>query len=121
MTIEQTLQGKQVGNTFAAEVTGLDFTKPFPPDLKQQVENLINKYGVLMFRAIPGMCNERHLEFSRLFGDLDSNPLSFGRPTRLGTEYLFDISNLAADGKTILEPTDKRFKFGKVIVYWKAT
>lgn len=73
------------------------------------------QYGVLIFRDIPGMCNERHLEFSRMFGELDSNPLTFGKKTRLENANLFDISNLAADGKTILEPTDIRFKFGKVM------
>jgi alpha-ketoglutarate-dependent taurine dioxygenase len=113
MTVSKTLTARQVGPTFAGEVSGLDFTKPFPPGLREEVEELINQYGVLIFRGIPGMSNEKHLEFSRLFGDLDSNPL-FSGPTRLGTPYLFDISNLAADGKTILPPTDRRFKFGKV-------
>lgn len=113
MTVSKTLSARQVGPTFAGEVSGLDFTKPFPPGLREEVEDLIYQYGVLIFRGIPGMCNEKHLEFSKLFGDLDSNPLFTG-PTRLGTPYLFDISNLSADGKTILPPTDRRFKFGKV-------
>lgn len=65
------------------------------------------------------MSNEKHLEFSKLFGELDSNPLVFGQKTRLGNENLFDISNLAADNKTILEPTDRRFKFGKVQLLFK--
>ena len=46
------------------------------------------------------MCNERHLEFSRMFGELDSNPLTFGQKTKLENANLFDISNLAGDGKT---------------------
>jgi alpha-ketoglutarate-dependent 2,4-dichlorophenoxyacetate dioxygenase len=107
------LVAQQVGRTFAAEVTGLDFSKPFPPSLREEVESLIYTYGVLMFRNVAGMCNERHLEFSSLFGELDSNPL-FAGASRLGTRYLFDISNLAANGKTILGSTDRRFKFGKV-------
>src|SRR5271154_4930820 len=114
MTVTSTLQGRQVGPTFAGEVIGLDFSKPFPPGLREEVEALMYQYGVLIFRGIPGMCNEKHLEFSSLFGDLDSNPLAFGAATRLGNDNLFDISNLAADGKTILKPTDRRFKFGKV-------
>lgn len=108
------LQARQVGPTFAGEVTGLDFSKPFPPGLREEVEALMYQYGVIIFRNIPGMCNEKHLEFSSMFGDLDSNPLAFGGPTRLGNDNLFDISNLAFDGKTILKPTDRRFKFGKV-------
>jgi alpha-ketoglutarate-dependent 2,4-dichlorophenoxyacetate dioxygenase len=115
MTVSSTLQVRQVGTTFAGEVAGLDFTKPFPPGLREEVEQLMYQYGVLIFRDIPGMCNERHLEFSRMFGELDSNPLTFGKKTRLENANLFDISNLAADGKTILEPTDIRFKFGKVM------
>jgi alpha-ketoglutarate-dependent taurine dioxygenase len=114
MTVSKTLTANQVGPTFAGEVSGLDFTRPFPPGLREEVEDLIYQYGVLIFRGIPGMCNEKHLEFSKLFGDLDSNPLFTG-PSRLGTPYLFDISNLSADGKTILPPTDRRFKFGKVL------
>ena len=114
MTVTSTLQARQVGPTFAGEVTGLDFSKPFPPGLREEVEALMYQYGVLIFRGIPGMCNEKHIEFSSLFGDLDSNPLAFGAATRLGNDNLFDISNLAADGKTILKPTDRRFKFGKV-------
>jgi alpha-ketoglutarate-dependent 2,4-dichlorophenoxyacetate dioxygenase len=116
MTVTPRLTARQVGPTFAGEVSGLDFTKPFPPDLREQVENLIYQYGVLIFRNIPGMSNEKHLEFSKLFGELDSNPLVFGQKTRLENENLFDISNLAADNKTILEPTDRRFKFGKVAI-----
>lgn len=114
MTVSSTLQARQVGPTFAGEVHGLDFTKPFPAGLREEVEQLMYQYGVLIFRNIPGMCNERHLEFSRMFGELDSNPLVFGQKTRLENENLFDISNLDADGKTILAPTDRRFKFGKV-------
>jgi hypothetical protein len=34
MTVPQQLTAQQVGPTFAGEVTGLDFTKPFPPDLR---------------------------------------------------------------------------------------
>jgi alpha-ketoglutarate-dependent 2,4-dichlorophenoxyacetate dioxygenase len=114
MTVTSTLTARQVGPTFAAEVSGLDFSKPFPAGLREEVETLIYQYGVLIFRGIPGMCNEKHLEFSSLFGDLDDNPLAFGRPTRLGNPNLFDISNLNADGKTLLEPNDRRAKFGKV-------
>src|SRR5271169_387974 len=114
MTVALMLQARQIGPTFAGEVTGLDFSKPFPPSLREEVEALMYQYGVLIFRGIRGMCNEKHLEFSSLFGDLDSNPLAFGASTRLGNDNLFDISNLAADGKTILQPTDRRFRFGKV-------
>jgi len=49
-----------------------------------------------------------------MFGELDSNPLIFEQKTRLENMNLFDISNLAANGKTILKPTDIRFKFEKV-------
>src|SRR5579859_2388925 len=88
--------------------------KPFPPGLHEEVESLMYQCGVLIFRNIPGTYNERHLEFSKIFEELDSNPLTFGKKTRLENENLFDISNLEADGKTILEPTDIRFKFGRV-------
>lgn len=120
-TASQTLIAKPVCPTFVAEVSGLDFTKPFPPVLCEEVEALINQYGVLVFRGVQGMCNEKHIEFSALFGELDGvkDFVVPGVPYRLAPHYeLFDAGNLAADGKTVLSPSDKRFKYSKVNLQW---
>lgn len=41
------------------EESRLDFSKLFPPELREEVENLINKYENLVFRGLPGMSNEK--------------------------------------------------------------
>lgn len=65
------------------------------------------QYGVLVFRRT-SLDDASHVAFASRFGDLDDmGPyLALGRPQRLSTKYLFDVSNLEDDGT--VAPLDSR-------------
>jgi hypothetical protein len=102
--------------TFAAEVRGVDFSKPIPKDVADEIIRGADKYGVLVFRKT-GMTDEQHVQFSKHFGDLDDISgyippgVSMSRRTRF--LELFDASNLDAAGVPLPEH-EKRYQYNKV-------
>jgi alpha-ketoglutarate-dependent 2,4-dichlorophenoxyacetate dioxygenase len=64
-----------------------------------QLISLQNKYAFVVFRKT-GLDNDRHVAFSRQLGDLEMNP-TWGGSARAGSEYLFDVSNIEADGSVV--------------------
>ena len=67
-----------------------------------------------MFRKT-ALNDEKHLEFSRLFGDLDDVGAftQAGRKNRLSSDELFDVSNLSPDGE-IAPLNGSKVNFSKV-------
>lgn len=102
--------------TFAAEVRGVDFSKPVPKDVMDEIIRGADKYGVLVFRKT-GMTDEAHIQFSKHFGDLDdiSGYIPPGVPMSRRTRFLelFDASNLDANGNPLPEH-EKRYQYNKV-------
>jgi len=96
---ETKLTVKPLHPTFAAELSGVDFTKPITPELYQQIRAIVDKYGVVVIRETK-LTDEAHIEFSRYFGDLDDvTPYQkAGRTHRLRYKELFDAGNI--DPKT---------------------
>ena len=85
---------KQLAPTFAAEVEGVDFTKPVPPETIEEVQNGIDQYGILVFRNSP-MDDDAHIAFAQQFGELEPTPAgALGKKLRLPSKYMFDISNI---------------------------
>lgn len=72
------------------------------------------QYGVLVFRKA-GLDDARHVEFSRLFGELDDvKPyLTLGRQNRFPFDELFDVSNQEDDG-SVVQIGSKREQMGRV-------
>jgi alpha-ketoglutarate-dependent 2,4-dichlorophenoxyacetate dioxygenase len=110
------IQVKPIHPTFVAEVNGVDFSKPVPEQVCKDIADAIHHYGVLLFKKT-GLDNERHIEFAKNFGELDST-LQFITPgvkTRLAPFYeLWDAGNLGVDGDII--PADVRqFEYNKVL------
>jgi len=103
--------------TFAAEVRGVDFSKPITREVADELVRAADKYGVLVFRKT-GMTDEAHIQFSKWFGDLDdvSGYIPKGVPMSRRQRFLelFDASNLDADGH-VLQEHEKRFQYNKVI------
>ncbi|KAJ5799708.1 uncharacterized protein N7518_001776 [Penicillium psychrosexuale] len=104
---------KPLHRTFAAEVSGVDFSAPLTDEVFKEIHQAITKYGVLIFRGT-GLTDEGHIDFSKKFGELDDvKPyISAGRKHRLKYAELFDVSNVEADG-TILDPTSPRSQANK--------
>ncbi|KAJ5087484.1 hypothetical protein N7456_011100 [Penicillium angulare] len=99
---------KPLHSTFAAEISGVDFTSPLGDEVFQEIHKAVTRYGVVVFRST-GLNDEGHIDFSRKFGELDDvTPyITKGRQNRLKHIELFDVSNVEADG-TILNPDSSR-------------
>ncbi|WVQ85208.1 hypothetical protein IAT38_007373 [Cryptococcus sp. DSM 104549] len=93
--------------TFVAEASGVDFEN-VTPEVVDEIKQGLAKYGVLVFRKT-GLDDKRHVEMSRLFGELDDvTPYSkMGRVNRLAYDELFDVSNIDPEGN-IFVPTGLR-------------
>ncbi len=92
---------------FAAEMTGIDATRPLTPADVAAIEAGMDKYAVLV---LPGqdMTDEQQLAFTRNFGPLQegANTTLTATTMRLG-EAFADVSNLDKDNRR-LERNDRR-------------
>ncbi|RFU34759.1 hypothetical protein B7463_g1532, partial [Scytalidium lignicola] len=106
--------------TFIAEVEGVDWSKSIDQDTLTQIKDAIYRYGVLVFRNT-NLDDERHIAFSRLFGELDdmSPHVKLGRKLRLLPE-LFDVSNLNENGEIITEADPARLALNNGNMLWHA-
>ncbi|RDW66637.1 hypothetical protein BP5796_09386 [Coleophoma crateriformis] len=100
LTIEPVLVSPN--SAFGAEVSGIDWSRPIPPEMVKQLVALQDKYAVLIFRKT-GLDNARHIAFSQQLGDkLEINPFFFGRENdRVGEPLLFDVANIELDGSLV--------------------
>ncbi|MFZ9233043.1 MAG: TauD/TfdA dioxygenase family protein, partial [Hylemonella sp.] len=87
---------KPLSPVFAAEVSGIDLTKPLSQQDVRAINAGMNEHAVLVFRQQP-MTAQQQLNFASSFGPLDIGlKRVFKRPERLGDERLIDISNVDA-------------------------
>jgi alpha-ketoglutarate-dependent 2,4-dichlorophenoxyacetate dioxygenase len=83
---------------FAAEVSGIDLTRPLAREQIQAVDDGMDQYGVLVFHD-QRFTDEEQLAFSRQFGELEySNAAELYKDRRLGCMEMADISNLDEAG-----------------------
>ncbi len=90
---------------FAAEVIGLDLSRPLPQEVVDQIRAAFQRYSVLVFRD-QDITDDQQVAFSRLFGDLET--------TRAGAAdaggFLIRLSNMGPNGE-IVPPSDKQNPF----------
>ncbi|TVY41296.1 Alpha-ketoglutarate-dependent,4-dichlorophenoxyacetate dioxygenase [Lachnellula occidentalis] len=88
---------------FGAEVCGVDWAQiPLPEELIKTLIRIQDQYAVIIFRDT-GLDNERHVAFSAQLGRLEKNP-AWGSE-RVGTPFLFDVSNIESDGSLVKKET----------------
>jgi taurine dioxygenase len=63
------------GPTFAAEIRGIDFTRPVGADDVRTIHRALMDYKVLFFRDVE-LTPEQHVAFGRQFGELSIHPFS---------------------------------------------
>ncbi|KAI9873526.1 MAG: hypothetical protein M1830_000309 [Pleopsidium flavum] len=84
---------------FGAEVAGVDFSRPLPPPIVNELVQLQNKYGVLAFRST-GLTDETHVRYSKNFGALETAH-GVNKARRASSPNLYDAGNLGPDDKII--------------------
>jgi alpha-ketoglutarate-dependent 2,4-dichlorophenoxyacetate dioxygenase len=113
-----TLTTTQLHPHFAAEVRGLDMRRDLGPEPRRQVEALIDRYGVLVFRDQPAD-DEAQMAFSAQFGPLQRS-ITTHRPDaarRFKQDTLSDISNVDEKGES-LAPTDLKRRLQLANLIW---
>ncbi len=60
-----------VHREFVAEIGGVDLAKPLSPVDRQTIENAINRYAVVVFRA-QTLDDDSQVAFARNFGPVES-------------------------------------------------
>ena len=100
-----TLSFNRLHSTFAVEVEGVDFSKPVPQPVLEEIVDAINREGVLVFRNA-NLDNDAHIAFSRQLGDLDDVKVHIraGRAMRFPEQpEIFDVSNLDHEGNIVTD------------------
>jgi alpha-ketoglutarate-dependent 2,4-dichlorophenoxyacetate dioxygenase len=94
---------------FAAEATGIDITKPLSRELAASIEKGMDQYGVLVFHG-QHFDDETQLAYSRNFGRLEvaNADLNWGKPRRLESALINDISNLDVNNQVLARDSRKR-------------
>jgi alpha-ketoglutarate-dependent 2,4-dichlorophenoxyacetate dioxygenase len=94
---------------FAGEVSGIDITKPLTPDQAASIDKGMNQYAVLVFHG-QRFDDDTQLAFSRNFGTLEeaSGDLNWGKPRRLESALINDISNLDINNQVLARDSRKR-------------
>src|SRR6202795_4589157 len=102
---------RQIGPCFAAEVEGVDMTKPLPPEEVAAIHAGMDRYAVLVFHD-QQIDDAEQLAFSRSLGEIEH---SIGASLRAPDEYRLpttfaDVSNLDKENQP-LAPDDRRRLF----------
>ena len=103
---------RQVGPCFAAEVEGLDITRPLTPEQIEAVHAGMDRYAVLVFHR-QYLNDEQQLAFTRSLGEIEHAIGTGLRPAedqRLPTTFA-DVSNLDKDNK-VFKRDDRPRLFG---------
>lgn len=95
---------------------------PVPPEIKDEILDAVHKYGVLVFRKA-SLDNERHIAFSRQFGQLDDVKahIKAGRAMRFPDQpEIFDVSNLDQNDQVVTHLDPVRHASSKGNSLWHA-
>jgi alpha-ketoglutarate-dependent 2,4-dichlorophenoxyacetate dioxygenase len=103
---------RQVGPCFAAEVEGIDLTKPLSPEQVEAIHAGMDQYAVLVFHD-QRINDEQQLAFTRSLGDIEhaiGTSLRGASEQRLPSTFA-DVSNLDKDNN-VFKRDDRPRLFG---------
>jgi alpha-ketoglutarate-dependent 2,4-dichlorophenoxyacetate dioxygenase len=110
-----TLTVRELGDGFVAEVEGVDFAAAVEPAIITQITGVLDRYGVAVFRET-GLDDQRHIAFSRQFGELELAPKLFGpQQARFTHPELFDAGNVDRDGQILLDQRRRLYNKGNAL------
>ncbi|CAD6590223.1 MAG: hypothetical protein TREMPRED_005653 [Tremellales sp. Tagirdzhanova-0007] len=105
-SITETIKCHPLHPTFGAQVSGVDFSKPIPESVMNEIRNSLGQYGLLVFRNT-GMTDEEYVAWGSRFGELAPSS-----SRRFPAKNLGDPSNIYLDG-SIVKPGDLRWYMAK--------
>jgi alpha-ketoglutarate-dependent 2,4-dichlorophenoxyacetate dioxygenase len=93
----------------AAEIVGIDTTKPLPHDAVAAIEAAMNRHAVLVFRD-QHLTDDQQLAFSQAFGELEfTNGTGISKPGEQRLHPAFaDVSNLSQDNEILARDNRRR-------------
>lgn len=92
------MQIKPLSPTFGAEISGVDLSQELDEDTFRAIERAYAEHSVLLFRG-QRLSDERHVAFSRRFGELEIHVLrEYVHPEH---PELYRISNIVENGKRL--------------------
>jgi alpha-ketoglutarate-dependent 2,4-dichlorophenoxyacetate dioxygenase len=83
---------------FGARISGVDLSRPLDDEEFVRIDLAINQYSLLLFEY-QQMNDDRHLEFSHRFGQLEEEHVSYYSSGEV--TYIGHIGNIDADGNMI--------------------
>ena len=94
---------------FAAEISGIDATRPLPHDAVAAIEAAMNRHAVLVFRN-QRLTDDQQLAFSQAFGELEfTNGTGISKPGEQRLHPAFaDVSNLGQDNRVLARDNRRR-------------
>jgi alpha-ketoglutarate-dependent 2,4-dichlorophenoxyacetate dioxygenase len=109
---------RKLHEVFAAEVDGVDLTRPIAPDDIAAIEDAIAEHAVLVFRD-QRITDDQQLQFSRYFGELEeTRGTGISKPGEQRLHPAFaDVSNLDTDN-TILARDNRRRLYSLGNMLW---
>ncbi|MBO9576130.1 MAG: TauD/TfdA family dioxygenase [Sphingobium sp.] len=105
-----TIIATPISPRFGAEISGVDISKPLPPETIKDLIALQDKWGVTVYRNT-GLDDDSQVAFAKYFGHLESLPPREGRP-RI---YLFNAGNLGPDGQINWAESAMRYRKGDML------
>jgi alpha-ketoglutarate-dependent 2,4-dichlorophenoxyacetate dioxygenase len=98
-TVSARLRAEPLSERFGAEVSGIDWSQPLPPETVKGIVELQNKWGVLAFRET-NLTDDTHVLYSKNFGALETAH-AVNKPRRASSVHLYDAGNLGPDDRII--------------------
>jgi alpha-ketoglutarate-dependent 2,4-dichlorophenoxyacetate dioxygenase len=101
---------------FAAEIRGVDLSRPLPAGLFGEIEAAFDRYAVLVF---PGQTLDEaaQVRFSELFGRLEQSVNYAGETAHGDRAKITDISNVDREGR-LMSAEDRRLMFSRGNQLW---
>jgi taurine dioxygenase len=87
---------RALSKALGAEVTGVDLTRPLPPEQVAALQRALGEHGILLFRGAD-LTPEQHIAFSRHFGPLETHVV--GEFNLANHPEIFIVSNVKDEGK----------------------
>src|SRR5256712_11494427 len=110
---------RQVGPCFAAEVDGVDMTKPLTREQVDAIHAGMDRYAVLVFHD-QKITDEQQMAFSRHFGNLeDARGGNITKPEDKRLQVgMNDVANLGRDGQPLSRESRVRlFNLGNMLLH----